>query len=110
MKEVKALRGRSYRTLLKVDYNDAPTGFAVFVAHDDLDSLIGRLMQMCDLIGDQEQRKALKDTIKGISREWLDGIYSDSGYEKWTGIAGGVRPVVIQETVFVKLSEDKPVE
>lgn len=53
------------------------------VSHKQLDDLIGRLMQMCDLTGDLEQRKALKDTIKNISRRWLDSLYEDGGYHNY---------------------------
>lgn len=65
---------------------DGVKSMYVLTSHEELDSLVGRLMQMCDLIGDVEQRKALKDTIKQISREWLDNLYEESGYDKWTGV------------------------
>lgn len=87
---------RQYRPLIH-----APTGnpgeayYAVLVSHQELDNLVGRLMQMCDLTGDLEQRKALKDTIKQISRDWLDGLYEDSGYDKWTGKLDEVTAVEI---------------
>lgn len=55
---------------------------AVTVSHIELGNLVGRLMQMCDLIGDVEQRNALKSTIKQISREWLDENYRIAGYDK----------------------------
>lgn len=66
-----------------VRYSD---GFvSVPVNHKDLDDLIGRLMQMCELTGDVEQRRALKSEIKFRSRDWLDGLYSSAGYDKFTG-------------------------
>jgi hypothetical protein len=77
---------RSYKPLI-----NAPTGnpgekyYAVCVSHQELDNLVGRLMQMCDLTGDIEQRKALKGTIKQISRDWLDNLYEESGYNTFTG-------------------------
>ena len=58
---------------------------SVPVSHKDLDDLIGRLMQMCEPTGDVEQRRALKSEIKFRSREWLDGLYSSTGYDKFTG-------------------------
>lgn len=66
---------------------------AVTVSHKELDGLVGRLMQMCDLIGDREQRNALKSTIKQISREWLDNLYEESGYDRFTGIKDGVQAI-----------------
>jgi len=64
-----------------------PDGFvSVTVNHKDLDGLIGRLMQMCELTGDVEQRRALKDEIKLRSREWLDSLYKTSGYGSIDGV------------------------
>lgn len=63
----------------------------VLVSHHELDNLVGRLMQMCDLIGDIEQRTALKGTIKQINRDWLDDLYEQSGYDRWTGPVKGAR-------------------
>ena len=65
----------------------------VTTSHRELDSLIGRLMQMCDLIGDLEQRKALKDTIKQICRDWMNDNYESAGYDKFEGICKGVQVV-----------------
>lgn len=66
----------------------AKQGDAVFVPvnHDELDNLIGRLMQICDLTGDVEQRKALKDTIKQTTRRWLDNAFMDRGYTMYVGL------------------------
>lgn len=61
------------------------------ISHQELDTLVGRLMQMCDLIGDVSQRDALKSTIKQTVRSWLDDEYSNVGYDKWTGIKNGAR-------------------
>lgn len=69
--------------------------YAVPLDHDELDSLVGRLMQMCDLIGDVEQRKALKDTIKRTCRDWLDDMYQEAGYDKWGGVTKNA--VVIED-------------
>lgn len=77
---------RQYKPLIH-----APTGnpgekyYAVCVSHQELDGLVGRLMQICDLTGDLKQRTALKSTIKQISRDWLDNLYEDAGYERFTG-------------------------
>ena len=65
--------------------------YYVLVSHSELDTLVGRLMQMCDLTGDMEQRKALKSTIKTITREWLDELYQESGCDKWDGPQEGAR-------------------
>jgi hypothetical protein len=73
--------GVSYRGFLVETGN----GILVPISHWELDTLVGRLMQMCDLIGDVEQRSALKSTIKQITREWLDNEYDNRGYDKWTG-------------------------
>ena len=69
------------------DINNDPVGIYTLISHKELDSLIGQLMQMCDLTGDIEQRKALKDTMKRICRRWLDNIYAASGYDKFKGVA-----------------------
>lgn len=53
----------------------------VTVSHLDLGNLIGRLMQMADLMGDTAQREAVKRTIKRESRDWLNGIYEEAGYK-----------------------------
>ena len=64
---------------------DADGAYYVPISHQELDNLVGRLMQMCDLTGDQEQRVALKSTIKQITRDWLDDEYKMNGYDKWDG-------------------------
>ena len=77
------------RPVVEWEHPNTPLGVktvSVLVTHSELDTLVGRLMQMCDLIGDIEQRKALKDTIKQISRDWLDDLYDQSGYDKYTGL------------------------
>lgn len=86
---------RQYKPLLH-----APTGnpggekyYAVAISHYELDTLVGRLMQMCDLTGDLEQRSALKSTIKQVSREWLDNLYEDAGYERFTGIRDDIEAI-----------------
>lgn len=52
------------------------------VSHEELDSLVGQMMQMCDLMGDREQREALKSEIKQRARRWLTNLYEESGYDK----------------------------
>lgn len=64
------------------------TVLSVPINHGQLNSLIGRLMQMCDLIGDTKQRKALQDTIKEICRDWMDAEYVDAGYDRYGGAEG----------------------
>ena len=53
---------------------------AVAIHHGHLDGLIGRLMALCDLTGDLEQRRALKQEIKWRCRDWLDDNYQMAGY------------------------------
>lgn len=86
--ESKVLVGNRYvRPIVELESRgERHGGYFVLVSHQDLDSQIGRLMQMCDLIGDTQQRAALKSTIKNICREWLDNMYSESGYDRWTGL------------------------
>lgn len=59
--------------------------YFVPVSHYQLDHLIGRLMQMCELTGDIEQRKALKDEIKLRARAWLNDLYTSAGYDSFEG-------------------------
>jgi hypothetical protein len=87
---------RSYQKAV-VTSQDFATG--VIVSHEELNGLVGQLMQMCDLIGDPDQRRALKDTIKRICRDWLDSEYSVAGYDKFTGIQPGA--------YIIKLEEDR---
>lgn len=54
--------------------------YYVLVSHQELDSLIGRMMQLFELNGDIEQRDALKQEFKWRSREWLDELYTMAGY------------------------------
>lgn len=79
-----------HRVLVEAD------GYFVPISHRELDILVGRLMQMCDLTGDQEQRKALKDTIKSITRDWLDSEYEMNGYDKWHGVKEGATIVTVK--------------
>ena len=96
MSEVKeAVRSYSRKLVLVPDGETGGHVYAVPVSHKELDSLIGRLMQMCDLIGDVEQRTALKSTIKQINRDWLDNLYEESGYERFTGKRDGVEAIEI---------------
>lgn len=89
--EVVAMPATGYRYMTLVNREDPTmegTVLSVPINHRQLDSLVGRLMQMCDLIGDVAQRKALKDTIKQISRDWLDTEYEDAGYDRFGGANG----------------------
>jgi hypothetical protein len=84
------------RKLVSTNNGDLPEGVSsvfVLVSHQELDTLVGRLMQLCDLTGDTEQRKALKDEIKHRSRDWLDDLYEQSGYDKWSGVQPGAQVV-----------------
>lgn len=89
MSEVKELK-RSYRPLIQT--KDGV--YTVLVSHKELDELVGRLMQMFELNGDVEQRNALKQETKWRCREWLDALYSDSGYEFYETV-DGVEPIKI---------------
>lgn len=85
-----------YKPLISVkDKDGKEIAYYVAVSHQELDYLIGRLMQICDLTGDLEQRTALKSEIKHRSRDWLDDLYSESGYDKWSGLKENIKPVVI---------------
>ena len=90
MKKVEQDTKARHRVLIEAD------GYYVPVSHTELDNLVGRLMQMCDLTGDQEQRAALKSTIKQISRDWLDDEYSMNGYDKWQGAREGAIIVTVK--------------
>lgn len=69
------------------------------VNHKDLDHLIGRLMQMFDLNGDVEQRKAQKSQTKMVCREWLDNIYNDKcAYNKKPG--SQLKTVMLDKYIF----------
>lgn len=85
--------GRKLVSTGSYDLPDGVTSFFVLVSHRELDGLVGRLMQICDLTGDIQQRKALKDEIKHRCRDWLDGIYEESGYDKWTGVKPGAKVI-----------------
>ena len=63
-----------------------PAGTAkVTTDHRDLGNLIGRLCSRFDLVSDQEQREAIKRTIKSEARQWLDEAYNDAGYKDTRG-------------------------
>lgn len=69
----------------------------MLISFKELDTLTGRLMQMCELNGDAEQREALKRTLKQITKDWLHGHYEDAGYNRWgVKVAPEVEPVVIK--------------
>lgn len=90
---VKIPYGRKLVSTGSGDLPDGVTSVFVLVSHRELDGLVGRLMQICDLTGDVQQRKALKDEIKHRCRNWLDDIYEESGYDKWTGIKPGAKVI-----------------
>lgn len=50
------------------------------ISHHEIDGLIGRLMQICDIMGDSTQRDAVKAEIKQRTRSWLDDGYYTLGY------------------------------
>lgn len=80
--------------------NDDAFGGAAYyalVSHRELDGLVARLMQMYELNGDVEQRNALKNETKNRSREWLDSLYEEAGYDRWTGVQEGIT-MVIEDT------------
>lgn len=63
-------------------------------------------MQMCDLIGDVEQRNALKDTIKRNCRDWLDDEYANRGYDKYEGARIGSHYIDATDTSVVETVEN----
>lgn len=86
-----AMNPVAWRPLVETSVSGSPSTVFVLVSHAELDSLVGRLMQMCELTGDVEQRKALKDEIKMRSRAWLDDLYECSGYDKYQGVKAGAK-------------------
>jgi hypothetical protein len=67
------------------------------ISFKELDTLTGRLMQMCELNGDVEQREALKRTIKQITKDWLHDLYREAGYNRFgEQLTDQVKPVVIE--------------
>lgn len=90
MEKVEA--SRSYRPLI-----DTGGGYYTLISHKELDSLVGRLMQLFDLNGDAEQRNALKSETKQRCREWLDDQYEEAGYRKFEGLSVGVKPISISK-------------
>ena len=66
------------------------------ISFKELDTLTGRLMQMCELNGDVEQREALKRTIKQITKDWLHDQYREAGYDRWgEPVSDEIKPVEI---------------
>jgi len=59
---------------------DTGEGIYVLISHRQVDYLIGSLMGMCDVMGDKEQRDAVKSEIKQRVRSWLDDRYAVAGY------------------------------
>lgn len=59
--------------------------YYVPVSHLELDGLIGRLMHLCELMGDNVQREAMKSEIKLRTRSWLDSEYNRAGYDVFNG-------------------------
>lgn len=55
--------------------------YYVPVSHYELDGLVGQVMQICDIVGDNSQGKALKSQVKHIIRGWLDDHYRILGYQ-----------------------------
>lgn len=56
--------------------------FYVPISHLELDGLVGRLMQICDIMGDSTQREAVKSEIKQRTRGWLNSEYDYLGYKE----------------------------
>ena len=90
-----ATRSVNSRPVVRAAIEGSPS-FYVLVSHSELDNLISRLMQMCELMGDSVQREALKQEIKSRSRFWLDELYKWSGYDTFAGIAEYAR--LIEDT------------
>jgi len=84
------------RRLLHISNNDSPGAYYVAISHEELDHLVGSLMAMLDIVGNQEQARALKDATKVKVRSWLDDYYASAGYDKWEGIQGWAVPNVVQ--------------
>ena len=92
----------SYRPLVSVETKNGLSDVCVVISHNEMDGLVGRLMSLCDLTGDVEQRTALKQEVKHRCRDWLDDLYEQSGYEKFTGARKGIeitalQPVTVEE-------------
>lgn len=81
---------QSFRPLIEIT-DDA---YYVLVSHQELDSLIAKLMHLAELDSDKEHRDALKGELKVISRQWLDELYEDSGYRNYR-VKHNVESIVI---------------
>lgn len=80
-------RGVEYSPLVK--YEEVNN---VLINFKHIDQLVGKLMQYLDLVGDTEQREALKRTVKTVVRDWIDCQYEQSGSKAFGSLADGVRP------------------
>lgn len=56
----------------------------VMVSHEELNSLVARLMHLAEMDSDVEHRNAVKGELKLAARNWLDDLYADSGYVNHT--------------------------
>lgn len=79
----------------------------VLVNFMTIDSLVGRLMEMCELNGDVEQRNALKRQIKQITRGWLRDQYSDAGAGEWGDLKEHVKLSRLQFLTKAEIEEEK---
>ena len=77
--------------------NGIEGSYFVAVSHRELDNLVGSLMQLIDIVGSQEQSRALKTEVKQRSRNWLDDLYQMAGYDKWAGVTESANPVLIKD-------------
>ncbi len=90
MESVETAKDSYWLRLVEIERVTQPHSIYVTVSHSELDGLVGRMMQMCDLIGDPQQRKALKDTIKRNCRDWMNDQYESAGYDQFGGVRKGV--------------------
>lgn len=71
-------------------------GYFVTVSHRELDQLVASLMHVAELDSDKEHRDALKGELKARSRVWLDSLYDEAGYDKYSGVQVGTKIINLQ--------------
>lgn len=96
MSRVEETKSPNQRRLLNIK-NGIEGGYWVAISHQELDSLVGTLMQLLDIVGNPDQSRALKDEVKHRCRNWLDDHYDMAGYDKWQGVTDRANPVVIED-------------
>jgi len=79
----------------------------VLVNFETINPLIGRLMEMCELNGDVEQRNALKRQIKQIVNDWLRNEYSAAGSGVYGRLEDDVEIFEIQPLSKEKIEDIK---